>query len=334
MTPLGANETSALDSTLLFYRDSTDAPTAVAFTYTAAPNTPLRSYILAYSPNVWDYLQVYISALPDKGTLQQADGTPITSVPTRIISPKFEFIFIPISGENGAPYTNFSYFVVSKGAGNSSIITSIINVPADAQPYASPQVGFNYWSHFTNSDSSRLFTYNVIDPDSPSANLSVVYATKGATIRMIDCCGNPVNTLNPYPITSGLNGQTIVPRTSLEVEYFYIQDDKGNVSPMSYYIMAGGSPSNTAPTPVLIGSYTAERGLPLPINLGIRDRDYNQNFTVNVTVSMVGNGLLVDENNNTLSATSFMLYKFQNGVIFIFLLFFCFIFNFFFFFTV
>lgn len=50
-------------------------------------------------------VSVFVSQLPAQGSLQQADGTPITSVPTRITDPSYNLLFVPAPNTFGKYHT-------------------------------------------------------------------------------------------------------------------------------------------------------------------------------------------------------------------------------------
>lgn len=310
-----------MQTTRIYFLSGT-IPSLAPFNYTAVPSTPLQSYILAYSQDMYDPMQVYIAALPPKGTLQQSDGTPITSVPTLLTSSNFGFIYTPVAGESGVPYTNFSFYAVSMkpNIANSTIKTSYINVPASGTPNAAPVIGdYTLYSCFSTSFCDQVLNFNVTDPDTPTANLNVVFATlvRYNDVQVYDCCGNAVNLLQPYGVTSGIHGTIafIFNTIAFQMGYFYIFDDKGAVSPMSRFYFTAGRGGNSVPSTIANGpSYIAQRGIPLAISLGILDADWDQIFTVTVIASMQGAGILKDRNNLTLSTTTFTLQQPQDGV--------------------
>jgi hypothetical protein len=129
----------------------------------------------------------YISALPTKGSLFQADGvTPINTTGTVVTDSSNRVIFRPTLNENGNAYSNFSYYVVSQNTTQPSLpaVLTISVTPVNDLPI------FTTTGVVVPERNYTQFNVSCYDPDGDKVTVMWRYANGGyATFFQVNSDG-------------------------------------------------------------------------------------------------------------------------------------------------
>ncbi len=146
-----------------------------------------------YRPN--EVLPVAISSLPTAGSLLQANGSPITSVPEPVLDANGFVKFRPSPGGLGTAYATFGYTVHSPYSGLDSAPKMVsVNVTPNHSPSVTMDSPVGY------EDTPFVVTLGGSDPDLPDDALTFIIwipPTRGAHFYQLSAAGQPRLDLPP-----------------------------------------------------------------------------------------------------------------------------------------
>lgn len=142
-------------------------------------------------------LEFVVTTLPPVGTLVQADGTPIASVPTLVTDSGGGVRYTPPPNANGAPLTSFAYSARIVGTGRVSApqAVQVTILPVNDPPVWHPL------TVTTNEDTPVTFQVPVTDADLPNDTLTFrcIFTPSSGLLYQVGLDGAPILSPNIHP---------------------------------------------------------------------------------------------------------------------------------------
>ncbi len=282
-----ASATSATVTVYIYVLPVNDPPTSSDITVTTNEDTPLVIDQITGSDVEGDALTLYVTTSVGKGTLTQADGSALGSLPAAV--PSGKLLFTPPADQNGSPFTTFK-FKFNDGKNDSAVYTGTINVlPVNDAP-----VGSDFT--VTTAEDTPLsisFVGRIWDVD--NANSSLIVTVRSLGDSSIGSLKQTSASSSSLTSATQLTQQSVyfTPAADQNGNYGFTYDvyDGALRSATTYTVTVIVTPVNDPPTltttaTIVISDRQATATFPLYIrDVDIGDTLTAKAFSLNVTAS-------------------------------------------------